>query len=97
MAECVFNQSPLSVDIRTCYVTCLRGGGVSGSTFGCCPCCRGSPAALTLSSDLTRGVMTEFQEKLRQQHEESMHRELEALLATANKAEAERVHEVICT
>ncbi|XP_068583916.1 UTP--glucose-1-phosphate uridylyltransferase-like isoform X1 [Cebidichthys violaceus] len=40
-------------------------------------------------ADLTRGVMTEFQEKLRQQHEESMHRELEALLATANKAEAE--------
>uniref|UniRef100_A0A4W6G7G3 UTP--glucose-1-phosphate uridylyltransferase n=2 Tax=Lates calcarifer TaxID=8187 RepID=A0A4W6G7G3_LATCA len=34
-------------------------------------------------------MMTEFQEKLRQQHEESMHRELEALLATANKAEAE--------
>lgn len=33
--------------------------------------------------------MTEFQEKLRQQHEESMHRELEALLSTANKAEAE--------
>ncbi|XP_029986813.1 UTP--glucose-1-phosphate uridylyltransferase isoform X2 [Sphaeramia orbicularis] len=33
--------------------------------------------------------MTEFQEKLRQQHEESMHRELEALLTTANKAEAE--------
>ncbi|XP_018530594.1 UTP--glucose-1-phosphate uridylyltransferase isoform X1 [Lates calcarifer] len=42
-----------------------------------------------LVADLTRGVMTEFQEKLRQQHEESMHRELEALLATANKAEAE--------
>ncbi|XP_054461121.1 UTP--glucose-1-phosphate uridylyltransferase-like isoform X1 [Anoplopoma fimbria] len=40
-------------------------------------------------ADLTRGVMTEFQEKLRQQHEESMHRELEALLSTANKAEAE--------
>ncbi|XP_041641220.1 UTP--glucose-1-phosphate uridylyltransferase-like isoform X1 [Cheilinus undulatus] len=41
-------------------------------------------------ADLTRGAMTEFQEKLRQQHEESMHRELEALLATeANKAEAE--------
>lgn len=33
--------------------------------------------------------MTEFQEKLRQQHEDSMHRELQALLATANKAEAE--------
>lgn len=33
--------------------------------------------------------MTEFQEKLRQQHEESMHRDLEALLNTANKAEAE--------
>lgn len=33
--------------------------------------------------------MTEFQEKLRQQHEDSMHRELEALLNTANKAEAE--------
>ncbi|XP_037621184.1 UTP--glucose-1-phosphate uridylyltransferase-like isoform X2 [Sebastes umbrosus] len=33
--------------------------------------------------------MTEFQEKLRQQHEESMHRELETLLTTANKAEAE--------
>ncbi|XP_051241468.1 UTP--glucose-1-phosphate uridylyltransferase isoform X1 [Dicentrarchus labrax] len=40
-------------------------------------------------ADLTRGVMTEFQEKLRQQHEESMHRELEALLNTANKPEAE--------
>ncbi|XP_037621183.1 UTP--glucose-1-phosphate uridylyltransferase-like isoform X1 [Sebastes umbrosus] len=39
--------------------------------------------------DLTGGVMTEFQEKLRQQHEESMHRELETLLTTANKAEAE--------
>ncbi|XP_034445377.1 UTP--glucose-1-phosphate uridylyltransferase-like [Hippoglossus hippoglossus] len=33
--------------------------------------------------------MTEFQEKLRQQHEESMHRELEALLHTANETEAE--------
>lgn len=32
--------------------------------------------------------MTEFQEKLRQQHEESMHRELEALLHTAGDAEA---------
>ncbi|KAK2918455.1 UTP--glucose-1-phosphate uridylyltransferase-like isoform X1 [Channa argus] len=42
-----------------------------------------------LVSDLTRGAMTEFQEKLRQQHEESMHRELEALLATADRAEAE--------
>lgn len=40
-------------------------------------------------ADLTRGAMTEFQEKLRQQHEESMHRELEALLNTVNKAEAE--------
>uniref|UniRef100_A0A3P9KR86 UTP--glucose-1-phosphate uridylyltransferase n=1 Tax=Oryzias latipes TaxID=8090 RepID=A0A3P9KR86_ORYLA len=40
-------------------------------------------------ADLARGAMTEFQEKLRQQHEESMHRELEALLATANKEEAE--------
>lgn len=40
-------------------------------------------------ADLTRGAMTEFQEKLRQQHEESMHRELEALLTTANKVEAE--------
>ncbi|KAM8772129.1 UTP--glucose-1-phosphate uridylyltransferase-like isoform 1-T1 [Acanthopagrus schlegelii] len=40
-------------------------------------------------ADLTRGAMTEFQEKLRQQHEESMHRELEALLNTANKTEAE--------
>ncbi|KAM7008850.1 UTP--glucose-1-phosphate uridylyltransferase-like [Tautogolabrus adspersus] len=41
-------------------------------------------------ADLTRGAMTEFQEKLRQQHEESMHRELEALLTTeTNKSEAE--------
>ncbi|KAK5926008.1 hypothetical protein CgunFtcFv8_021614 [Champsocephalus gunnari] len=39
--------------------------------------------------DLTGGVMTEFQEKLRAQHEDSMHRELEALLGTASKAEAE--------
>lgn len=36
--------------------------------------------------------MTEFQEKLRQQHEESMHRELEALLKTTDKAEAEVRH-----
>lgn len=42
-----------------------------------------------LLADLTSGVMTEFQEKLRQQHEESMHRELEALLNTASKTEAE--------
>ncbi|XP_056892000.1 UDP-glucose pyrophosphorylase 2a isoform X2 [Takifugu flavidus] len=33
--------------------------------------------------------MTEFQEKLRQQHEESLHRELEALLSTANHADAQ--------
>ncbi|XP_042247391.1 UTP--glucose-1-phosphate uridylyltransferase-like isoform X2 [Thunnus maccoyii] len=33
--------------------------------------------------------MAEFQEKLFQQHEDSMHRELEALIATADKAEAE--------
>lgn len=32
--------------------------------------------------------MTEFQEKLRKQHEESMHRELEALIQTAGEAEA---------
>ncbi|TWW59133.1 UDP-glucose pyrophosphorylase 2a isoform X1 [Takifugu flavidus] len=39
---------------------------------------------------LTRGgAMTEFQEKLRQQHEESLHRELEALLSTANHADAQ--------
>ncbi|KAF3852720.1 hypothetical protein F7725_006075, partial [Dissostichus mawsoni] len=38
---------------------------------------------------MTGGVMTEFQEKLKAQHEDSMHRELEALLGTANKAEAE--------
>lgn len=44
---------------------------------------------MSVFSDLTRGAMTEFQEKLRQQHEESMHRELEALLNTANKTEAE--------
>ncbi|XP_069023492.1 UTP--glucose-1-phosphate uridylyltransferase-like isoform X1 [Embiotoca jacksoni] len=44
---------------------------------------------ICLCADLTRGAMTEFQEKLRQQHEESMHRELEALLSTASKAEAE--------
>lgn len=31
--------------------------------------------------------MTEFQEKLRQQHQESLHRELEALLATAGPAD----------
>ncbi|XP_004562232.2 UTP--glucose-1-phosphate uridylyltransferase isoform X1 [Maylandia zebra] len=40
-------------------------------------------------ADLTRRAMTEFEEKLRQQHEDSMHRELEALLTTTNKAEAE--------
>ncbi|XP_037545930.1 UTP--glucose-1-phosphate uridylyltransferase isoform X1 [Nematolebias whitei] len=43
--------------------------------------------SLTVAA-LTRGAMTEFEEKLRQQHEDSMHRELEALLATADKAEA---------
>lgn len=34
-------------------------------------------------------MMTEFQEKLRQQHENSMHKELEKLLSTAKGAEAE--------
>jgi len=38
---------------------------------------------------LTNGGMTEFKEKLRQQHETSMHNELEMLLATAKGAEAE--------
>lgn len=33
--------------------------------------------------------MTEFQEKLRQQHKESMHRELQALIRTASDPEAE--------
>lgn len=33
--------------------------------------------------------MTEFQEKLRQQHEGSLHRELEALLSTADHADAQ--------
>lgn len=33
--------------------------------------------------------MTEFQEKLRQQHEESMHRELEALVQTAGPGQTE--------
>ncbi|XP_061843999.2 UTP--glucose-1-phosphate uridylyltransferase-like isoform X1 [Nerophis lumbriciformis] len=41
-------------------------------------------------ADLSRGAMTEFQEKLRQQHQESMQRELEELLATAGDAEAQR-------
>lgn len=40
-------------------------------------------------ADLTKGGMTEFKEKLRQQHEDSMHNELEVLLATAKGAEAE--------
>uniref|UniRef100_H3CAM0 UTP--glucose-1-phosphate uridylyltransferase n=1 Tax=Tetraodon nigroviridis TaxID=99883 RepID=H3CAM0_TETNG len=41
-----------------------------------------------VSAGLTGGgAMTEFQEKLRQQHEESLHRELEALLATAEHGE----------
>ncbi|KAF7213218.1 UTP--glucose-1-phosphate uridylyltransferase isoform X1 [Nothobranchius furzeri] len=44
--------------------------------------------SLTVAA-LTRGAMTEFEQKLRQQHEESMHAELEALLATAGRAEAE--------
>ncbi|XP_015236430.1 UTP--glucose-1-phosphate uridylyltransferase-like isoform X1 [Cyprinodon tularosa] len=44
--------------------------------------------SLTVAA-LSRGPMTEFEEKLRQQHEDSMHRELEALLATASKADAE--------
>lgn len=40
-------------------------------------------------ADLTRGGMTEFKEKLLQQHEESMHRELEALLKMTNEADTE--------
>ncbi|XP_068606746.1 UDP-glucose pyrophosphorylase 2a isoform X2 [Brachionichthys hirsutus] len=40
-------------------------------------------------ADLTGGAMTEFQEKLRQQHEQSMHQELEALLGTGAGAEVE--------
>lgn len=44
---------------------------------------------VSVCAELARGAMTEFQEKLRQQHEESMHRELEALLKTAGPTEAE--------
>ncbi|XP_017290484.1 UTP--glucose-1-phosphate uridylyltransferase-like isoform X1 [Kryptolebias marmoratus] len=44
--------------------------------------------SLTVAA-LTRGAMTEFEQKLRQQHEDSMLRELETLLTTADKAEAE--------
>ncbi|XP_051939999.1 UTP--glucose-1-phosphate uridylyltransferase-like [Hippocampus zosterae] len=40
-------------------------------------------------ADLTAGTMTEFQEKLRQQHEESMCRELDELAATAGDAHAQ--------
>nr|XP_057920828.1 UTP--glucose-1-phosphate uridylyltransferase-like isoform X1 [Doryrhamphus excisus] len=40
-------------------------------------------------ADLTLGAMTEFQQKLRQQHEASMHRELEDLLAVAGDADAQ--------
>ncbi|XP_055014493.1 UTP--glucose-1-phosphate uridylyltransferase-like [Boleophthalmus pectinirostris] len=40
-------------------------------------------------ADLERGGMSEFQEKLRRQHEESMHRELETLLTTADPKEQE--------
>lgn len=47
-----------------------------------------SNTALFLCAELTRGAMTEFQEKLRQQHEESMHRELEALVQTAGPDQA---------
>lgn len=47
-----------------------------------------SNAALFLCAELTRGAMTEFQEKLRQQHEESMHRELEGLVQTAGPDQA---------
>lgn len=42
-----------------------------------------------LSRGVLNGAMTEFQEKLRQQHENSMHKELENLLSTAKGAEAE--------
>ncbi|KAG7316027.1 hypothetical protein KOW79_020893 [Hemibagrus wyckioides] len=42
-----------------------------------------------LSRGGLNGVMTEFQEKLRQQHENSMHTELEKLLSSAKGAEAE--------
>ncbi|KAF5895683.1 UTP--glucose-1-phosphate uridylyltransferase-like isoform X1, partial [Clarias magur] len=42
-----------------------------------------------LSRGALNGAMTEFQEKLRQQHENSMHKELEKLLSTTKGADAE--------
>lgn len=42
-----------------------------------------------LSRGALNGAMTEFQEKLREQHENSMHKELEKLLSTTKGAEAE--------
>ncbi|XP_046693151.1 UDP-glucose pyrophosphorylase 2a isoform X2 [Silurus meridionalis] len=42
-----------------------------------------------LSRGGLNGAMTEFQEKLRQQHEKSIHKELENLLSTCKGAEAE--------
>lgn len=52
-----------------------------GSVFIC--------LCVELSRGGLNGAMTEFQEKLRQQHENSMHKELEKLLSTAKSAEAE--------
>ncbi|KAG7283563.1 hypothetical protein CRUP_026490 [Coryphaenoides rupestris] len=42
-----------------------------------------------LPSDLARGGMTEFQEQLRQQHEKTMHQELEMLLSSNTGLEAQ--------
>lgn len=42
-----------------------------------------------LPADLSKAGMAEFQEKLRLQHETSMHKELEKLLTTAKGAEQE--------
>ncbi|XP_027034870.2 UTP--glucose-1-phosphate uridylyltransferase-like isoform X1 [Tachysurus fulvidraco] len=70
----VVNKDPVIVS----SVTVLCGARIP-EIWGCWKLSRGG----------LNGAMTEFQEKLRQQHENSMHKELEKLLSTAKGAEAE--------
>lgn len=82
--DCVNTQLKMSFSCPVSYVGKLNEILPISSHF--CPLTFTPPS---LTTDLSKGAMSEFQEQMRQQLESSMHKELEKLGATTKGAEAE--------
>lgn len=80
--RCVILLAKLRLDYGSTVQNFHRCASFDFNSFSVCVC-------VELSRGGLNGAMTEFQEKLRQQHEKSMHKELEKLLSTVKGAEAE--------